>query len=292
MSGEPALYRGLDRAALDTGYNARATVPDIGPFVRAYAGRSARARQTLACTTDIAYGDHPDETLDIFPTCGPSPGPVLIYLHGGYWRLLSKDDSSFMAPGLTAAGMTVVAVNYSLAPAVTLDRIVDQCRRAIAWVCHHAADHNGNPGRIIVAGSSAGAQLAAMALVEGWHAGYGVDPDAIRGAVLLSGLFDLTPLVHTHINEWMRMTAQDAQRNSPMLHLPARGPHIIVSHGGNETGEFKRQSADFLAAWQARGMAGQYVDMPGTNHFDLPLMLDDPRSALGKALSALAHRVS
>ena len=287
----PSLYRGLSRAALDAEYNARATVPDIAPFLRAYAERSAHARANLPCTTHVAYGDHADETLDIFPASSRSPGPVFIYLHGGYWRLLSKDDSSFMAPGLTAAGVTVVAVNYSLAPAVTLDRIVDQCRRAIAWTCRHAAAHHGNPAAIIVAGSSAGGHLAAMALMDGWHTRYGVDPNAIQGAVLLSGIFDLTPLVHTDINEWMRMTEQDAQRNSPMLHLPARGPEIIVSHGGNETSEFKRQTKDFLAAWQARGMQGQYVDMPLTNHFDLPLTLDDSRSPLGHAVTALAHRL-
>lgn len=290
-SDGPALYRGLNRAALDRAYDARATVPDVGPFLRAYAERSAHARLTLTCTTGIAYGDHEDETLDVFPGTGESPGPVFLYLHGGYWRLLSKDDSSFMAPGLTAAGMTVVAVNYSLAPAVTLDRIVDQCRRAIAWVGRNAGSHHGDPGRIILAGSSAGGHLAAMALSEGWQARYGVDPGAIRGAVLLSGLFDLTPLIHTHINAWMQMTAEQARRNSPLMHLPARGPEIIVSRGGNETDEFRRQSAEFLAAWHARGLSGQYVDMSHTNHFDLPLTLDDPRSALNQALAGLARRL-
>ena len=291
MSDGPALFRGLNRAALDRAYDARSTVPDIEPFLRAYAERSAHARLILPCTTGVAYGDHEDETLDVFPGTGGSPGPVFVYLHGGYWRLLSKDDSSFMAPGLTAAGMTVVAVNYSLAPAVTLERIVDQCRRAIAWVGRNAGSHHGDPGRIILAGSSAGGHLAAMALSEGWHARYGVDPGAIRGAVLLSGLFDLTPLVHTHINAWMQMTPEDALRNSPLMHLPARGPEIIVSHGGNETDEFTRQSAQFLAAWQTRGFAGQHVEMPRANHFDLPLALDDPQSALNQALVGLAQRL-
>lgn len=291
MSADAALYRGLDRAALDREYNARDTVPDIGPFVRAYAERSASARRTLPCTTGIAYGEHPDETLDVFPGRGTSPGPVFIYLHGGYWRLLSKDDSAFMAPGLTAIGMTVVAVNYSLAPAVTLDRIVDQCRRAIAWAGRNARNHHGDPGKIIVAGSSAGGHLAAMALTEGWQANYGVEQDAIRGAVLLSGLFDLTPLVHTHINAWMQMTPEDAQRNSPLLHLPRNGPDIIVSHGGSETSEFKRQTSQYLDAWRQRGLQGQYVDMPHTNHFDLPLALDDPESALQQALATLVRRL-
>jgi arylformamidase len=87
------------------------------------------------------------------------------------------------------------------------------------------------------------------------------------------------------------MTPEDARRNSPQMHLPAQGPDIIVSHGGNETDEFKRQSARFLAAWQARGLSGQYVAMPHANHFDLPLTLDDPQSALNQALAGLARRL-
>ena len=130
-----------------------------------------------------------------------------------------------------------------------------------------------------------------MALSEGWHARYGVDPEAVRGAVLLSGLFDLTPLVHTHINAWMQMTPEQARRNSPLMHLPTRGPEIIVSHGGNETDEFKRQTAEFLAAWRARGLSGQSVEMPHTNHFDLPLTLGDPQSALNQALAGLVRRL-
>ncbi len=286
------LYRGMDRAALDTQYNARATVPDIAPTLKSYADLSDTARRTLPCTLNVAYGPHPDETLDIFPGAGSVPGPVLVYLHGGYWRLLSKDDSSFMAPALTQAGFTVVAVNYSLAPAATLDDIVDQTRRALGWINQHIDKHGGNPQRLIVAGSSAGGHLAGMTLLQGWQARYGVDPRAIQGAVLLSGLFDLTPIVHTHINEWMRLTVTDARRNSPMLDLPGTGPHILVSHGTNETAEFKRQSMDFLAAWRARGLPGEYVDMPGTHHFDLVLSLNDPGSALVRALVKLAETLT
>ncbi len=284
-----SLYRGLDREALDVQYNARATVQDIGPTLKSYAELSETARRTLPCALNVAYGPHPDETLDIFPGATEQPGPVLIYLHGGYWRLLSKDDSSFMAPALSQKGITVVAVNYSLAPAVTLDHIVDQTRRALGWISKHIAQHHGNPQQLIVAGSSAGGHLAGMALVPGWQQRYGVQPGSIRGAVLLSGLFDLTPLVHTHINEWMQMSDAGARLNSPMLHMPDAGPHILVSYGTNETDEFKRQSIDFLAAWQARGLSGEYIDMPGTNHFDLVLSLGDPVSALAGALLRLTE---
>ena len=207
----------MDRATLDLQYNARATVPDIAPMLSDYASLSAQARATLPCALNVAYGPHPDETLDIFPAQGKQPGPVLIYLHGGYWRLLSKDDSSFMAPTLTRAGMTVVAVNYSLAPAVTLDHIVDQTRRAVAWVHQHIEQHHGDRQRLVIAGSSAGGHLAGMVLARGWQENYGMDSTAIAGAVLLSGLYDLSPLVDTHINDWMHLSLEAARRNSPIF---------------------------------------------------------------------------
>ncbi len=272
------------QADLDLQYNARATVPDIAPMLRDYAATSAQARSTLPCALNVAYGAHPDETLDIFYARDSTKAPVFIYLHGGYWRLLSKDDSSFMAPALTAAGMTVVAVNYSLAPAVTLDHIVDQTRRAVVWVQNNIEHYHGDRQKLVIAGSSAGGHLAGMVLAHGWQDTYGFDPNALVGAMLLSGLFDLTPLVHTHINEWMRMTEADARRNSPLFALPDQGSWVLVSYGSNETASFKQQSQDFLATWRAKGFEGEYVDMPGTNHFDLVLELNKLDSPLVQRL--------
>ncbi|MNK24762.1 Carboxylesterase NlhH [compost metagenome] len=282
------LYRNYDRAGLDVQYNARGTVPDIQPILKKYAEDSATARRTLDCALDVPFGDHPDEMLDIFPAASTAPGtpgaPVFVFIHGGYWRLLSKNESSSMAPAFTQAGAVVVSVNYSLAPAVTLDRIVDQNRRALAWIHRHIARFGGDPARIHICGSSAGGHLVGALLAGGWHASYEVPPDVIRGAAPLSGLFDLRPVVHTHINEWMRMTEADAIRNSPALHLPQTGCPLVVSYGESETDEFKRQSDDYLAAWRERGFPGQYVAMPGTNHYDIVLTLNDPHSPLTRAI--------
>lgn len=277
------LYREYDQAELDIQYNARNTVPDIAPIMRQYAEQSAAARAALPCMLNVPFGPHADETLDIFPAAAPD-APVFVFIHGGYWRLLSKDDSSCMAPAFTQAGATVVAVNYSLAPAVTLDRIVDQNRRALAWIHRNIAEYHGDPRRIHIGGSSAGGHLVGMLLAGGWHGKYNVPEDVIRGAASLSGLFDLTPLVHTHINEWMRLSPEDALRNSPAEHLPTTGCPLIVSYGQSETAEFKRQSHDYLQAWQARGFAGGHVPMPGTNHFDIVLTLNDSASPLTQAI--------
>ncbi len=280
------LYRNFEQAELDAQYNARGTVPDIAPTLRCYAEQSAAARATLPCVLDVSYGEHPDETLDIFPAA-TAGAPVFFFIHGGYWRLLSKDDSSFMAPAMTAAGATVVSINYSLAPAVTLDRIVDQTRRALAWVYHHIAEHSGDPRRIHVCGSSAGGHLVGMLLAAGWHADHDVPEDVIQSASPLSGLFDLEPLVHTHINAWMNLSPADALRNSPLAHLPRLGCPLLVSYGETETTEFKRQSDEYLRAWRSQGFIGDYVAMPGTHHFDIILQLNKPASALAQAIFRL-----
>ncbi|VVD85454.1 alpha/beta hydrolase [Pandoraea anhela] len=280
-------YRNFDDAELDVQYNARATISNVLDILTQYAEQSAHARATVPCVLDVAYGEHPDETLDIFPAATPG-APVFFFVHGGYWRALNKSDSSNMAPAFTQAGATVVTINYSLAPGASLDTIVDQTRRALAWVHRNIGEHRGkcygDPRRIHVCGSSAGGHLVGMLLARGWHADYGVPEDVIAGAAPLSGLFDLTPIPFTHINEWMKLSADDAHRNSPHFRLPEHGCPIVVSYGETETAEFKRQSDDYLAAWRDKGFAGEYVPMPGTNHFDIVLTLNDAASPLTQAI--------
>lgn len=281
MSSSPSadstlLYRNFDRAALDVQYNARATVPDILGILKQYADESRAARSSLECIADLSYGSHGDETLDIYPAAQPH-APVFVFIHGGYWRALSKDDSCNMAPAFTAAGATVVVINYSLAPAATLDLIVDQTRRALAWIHANIAAYGADPRRIHICGSSAGGHLVGMLLAGGWHTRYQVPADLVRGAASLSGLYDLRPIVHTHINEWMRLSPADAERNSPaLLPPPAVGCPLLVTVGSSETEEFKRQTHDYLAQWQGWQQPGRLIDVPDSNHFDLVLKLNEP----------------
>ena len=281
----PLAYRYYDAESLDRQYNARATVADITPFLEAYRERTAAARASLPCHLGQPYGVTPAERLDVFPAAAAArPSPVFVYLHGGYWRLLDAADSGFMAPAFTAAGICVVAVNYALAPDVSLDEIVRQCRAAIAWVFGHIGEFGGDPRRVHVGGSSAGAHLAAMLIAPGWQAQFDLPADVIAGATLLSGLYDLEPMRMTYVNEWVRLDAAAAHRNSPMFHLPARPLPLVFSYAPNETDEFKRQTEAYLAACRAVGCGGEFVTMPGTNHFDLPLAAADPATALTAAI--------
>ena len=282
-------------AYYDRQYNARASVQDAAALIARYTQDSQAAFALPGAIRDVAYSPSPSARLDIYPPkVQAQPGqlaPVFVFLHGGYWRALGKGESAFMAPALTAAGALVVVPDYDLAPAVTLDHIVDQMRQAYAWVVRNIAIYGGDARNICLCGSSAGGHLVGMLLAAGWHDDYDLPAQATPASALaLSGLFDLQPLLPTHINAWMQLDEAAALRNSPRFHLPSSATHsqcqLRVACGEFESREFHRQSREYLAAWQARGLPGQWVEAPATNHFDLPMQLGVPgaplyRTALG-----------
>lgn len=277
---------GYTLAEIDRQYNARASVPDCLPFLKEYADYSVLARQQVEGELSVPYGKHPDETLDIFPAHAAG-APVYLFIHGGYWKALSKDDSSFMAPAFHAAGATVVAVNYSLAPGAALQTIVDQCRAALAWVYRNIHRYHGDAARIHISGSSAGGHLVGMLLARGWHDGYGLPENIVHSASPISGLFDLRPLVSTHINEWAKLDSDSAIALSPQFLLPKQACPIVAAWGQFETDEFKRQSRTYAKAWQERGFVAQEMEVPGVNHFNILMDLRDPASVLTRAIFGL-----
>jgi arylformamidase len=277
------VYRYWTQPDLDRQMSARGTVEDAMPFIAAYAKDSARMRKLLPCELNVPYGATPAERLDYFPAKAPG-SPIFVFIHGGYWRALDAADSSFMAQSFVDAGAAVVAVNYELAPAASMDEIVRQCRAAMAWIFKNAGVMNGDAARIHVSGSSAGGHLGGMMVAAGWAEGFGLPEGFIQSASLLSGLFDLEPVRLSNCNEWARMDAASARRNSPLHHLPSRPMPLVISYAPSETEEFKRQSEIYAAACTARGCEVRLVMEPGTNHFDLPSRFMDPQGALTRAV--------
>lgn len=279
-----ALYRGYDRAELDRQYDARASVPSFAAEYARYVAESARVQAELPRRAGLVYDAASGQTLDFYPAA--SGAPLFVWIHGGYWRALSAQDNAFAVRGPQAQGFSVAVLNYALAPAVDLDEIVRQTRAAIAYLHRERATLGIGAGPFAVGGSSAGGHLAAMLLSEGWHASFGL-PDQVIGVALdLSGLHDLEPLRHTHINAWMRLDDGLIARNSPQFLIPQRSSaHLIASVGGRETDEFRRQTADYAAAWAGAGHRVTSVAMPDHNHFDLALSLREPQGALAQALA-------
>lgn len=280
------LYREFTtQAEIDAQYDVEKSVPDFSIYADFYEQESQKARTGLECHLDIPYGPTLAEHLDIFPAEQPN-APILVFIHGGYWRLLSSKEFSFVAQGPVAAGVTVVVINYELCPKVTMDEIVRQNRAAIAWIYRHAESFGGDRQRIYVSGHSAGGQLTAMLMATAWERDYGLPQNVIKGGCAISGLFDLAPFPYSWLQPALQLTWAEVRRNSPLNHIPETAGPLIVTYGGDESSEFHRQSQTFLAAWRDRGLAGEYLPQPGLNHFTAIYGFADKESPLCRKILA------
>lgn len=275
-------WRDMDAAELARQYSARDTVPSVDPFIEAYRNASTPMYE-LPHLHDVRYGPHEDERLDLF-TVAPMPGmpaaPLFVFIHGGYWRALAKEDSVFMAKGFLDRGIAVASVNYQLSPSASLDTIVAQCRRALAWLYMNGQENGVDTGRIVVAGSSAGGHLAAMLMATGWQSAQDMPEDAVKGGVVVSGLFDLAPVQQTTPNQWLKLDVDQAQALSPIHTLPPASANLCIAVAELDTPEFKRQSLAYAAACKARGCEVQYLEVVGRNHFDIVMDWMDPQTLL------------
>ena len=264
---------------LDSMYNNRLLVPAYAAHFTRWVADSNAVRQQKPCLLDVAYGDQPGETLDIFPASGVSRAqgaPVLVFIHGGYWRALDKADHSFMAPAFTQAGACVVVLNYALSPAVTIPEIARQMVRALAWTWRHIAAHGGDPARITVAGHSAGGHLAAMLLACDWPAHTPDLPKTlVKNALSISGLYDLEPIRQTPCLHDLQLTPEQVRQASPVLLPPPTQGTLCSVAGGDESEEFLRQNRLIQQAWGVDTVP-VCESLPGLNHFSVLEALVEP----------------
>ena len=221
------------------------------------------------------------------------PVPLLVFIHGGYWQQLSAADSRFPADACLARGWGFAAIDYTLAPEASLDQIVDECRRAIRVLADRADSLGIDATRLVVAGHSAGAHLTAMAAIDP-----GGDDDhtripgtGIAGTVLVSGVFELEPLIGTSINEHIGLDREAARRNSPLGLDVVDTPTALVAYGADETSEFKAQSDAFARHLEAAGTTVTMLEVAGRNHFDVILELAEPATPLGDAVDRLVRSI-
>jgi arylformamidase len=268
-----------DKAFFSREYNNRELVPEHPQYFARWAEASARARSTMTCYLDRAYGESAGETMDIFPA-RKGDGTCMMFIHGGYWRALDKKDHSFLAPAWVDAGVSLAVVNYDLCPRVSIEEIVRQMLRASRWLWQHAEEYGMDQDRLYVSGHSAGGHLTAMLMAAQWPKfDPGLPKDLWKGGLAISGLYDLRPLVDVEwLNGDLRLDPESAVKLSPAFLPPATRAPVMTCVGGDESSEFHRQNALLGARWK-KVFAGD-IAMPRTNHFSVIDGLAQQKSAL------------
>ncbi|MCH4543240.1 alpha/beta hydrolase [Ochrobactrum sp. POC9] len=280
---------GFEPARLDRDYNAKATVsPDaFAAEMARYRAASVAPRADWGRHFDVVYDEESGQRIDIFgPSSTNEPCPVFVFIHGGYWRALSKDDSAMMAEMLAAEGIATVTVDYRLAPEVSLAEITREVRAALAFVWRHGREYGLDPDRISVGGSSAGGHLAGALVAEGWHDDFGVSRDIVKFAMPVSGLFELAPLAATFPQEWLSLGPADVDELSPIRHIPVRGCPITVAWAEHEADGFKRQSRAYAEGWAAAGGEAKTIEVANRNHYNILMDWCSPETEMSQALLA------
>jgi acetyl esterase/lipase len=260
------MYRGMDRAALDAAYNNSAAVRDSAQIVADWEARSARLRAAHPEGMDLRYGPEERNRIDYF--AARRDGPVLAFIHGGYWQNRSKEVFSFVAEGPLAWGVNVALIGYTLAPQKRLDGIVAEIGDALGWLHQSIPTLGGNRERLLVSGWSAGGHLTAMAM----------DHAAVKGGLAISGIYDLEPMRLSYINDKLRLDEAEAKRNSPRV----TRKRLFIAYGADELPELRRQSEDY-----AQRLGQQAAAIPRRNHFSVLEELASPHGAL----TALVRRL-
>lgn len=265
---------------LEAQYNLRAGRPDYDvTVIPDWTARSEQARAALNGHLDIRYGEGQKQKIDVF-SCGDASAPVLVYFHGGYWQRGDKSIYSFLATPFTQAGVNVAIVGYDLCPAVSITRISEEAREALAYLWRNAGDLGLNRDRIVAMGHSAGGHITEMMMGTDWISlGGDLPADLLRAGIPVSPLSLLEPVRLTSLNDGIRMDAAEAEAESPMLnHPPVTDAPQLVVVGGRETAEFHRQAEMYRDAFQTAQRRIDLYVVPDVDHFDELNVLADPQS--------------
>lgn len=271
-------------------YNNRAHVPAFPEFMVQWekdgaAYRDAMAKQGRA-ELDVRYGSTDRQIVDLFHADkdAPKDAPWAVFIHGGYWRALSPKEHSHLARGLTERGINVAMAGYDLSPQATLAEITEQMRAATLFLWKRFGK------RMMVYGHSAGGHLTACMMATDWTArDAGAPADLVPVGYAISGVFDLTPLVHTDMNADYKLDEAGARALSPLFWPAPKGKTLDIVVGAAELPEFVRQSKAMADTWGAQGVKTRYEAVPGKHHFNVIADLADPKSAMVDRLVALSQ---
>ena len=279
MSAEARIivWNNMTRAELDAAYDNTNAVADSGERRETWIARSDAFRKRHADGLDLAYGPRPRNKIDLF-RCGAARAPLLAFIHGGYWQRNAKETFACMAAGPLANDMDVAFVGYTLCPEATLSEIVDEIAAAVRWLRREGPRHGAGEGRLIVSGWSAGGHLTATTLAM----------DEVDAGLAISGIYDVEPCRLNYLNDKLNLTAEEAAKTSPLLHLPKKSAPVVLAYGTGELPELQRQSVAYHDARRAAGLPSELLPLAGLNHFSIMDELEKHDGVLARAARALA----
>jgi len=280
----PLVWMNMDQQELDDAYDQIVYAPNRDQVHERNVFNSERVRQRYGAPKRLSYGPTAVEALDWFPAKAPN-APINIFIHGGAWRQRWAVDYAFLAELFLQAGAHFVALDF-----VGVDKsngdlmpMIDQVRRAVAWVHANAKAHGGDPERIYLSGQSSGAHLGGNVVTTDWSK-YGAPANILKGAMLSSGMYDLKPVRLSKRSQYVNFTHAVEEELSSIRHLDRLNCPLVLAYGTYETPEFKRQTQAFAEAVKKAGKPVTLLVGDGYNHFEMTEMIGNPYSLLGRAV--------
>lgn len=271
------VFLDYTQAELDQAYDQLVWAPHRDAIQAEIRTACEAVRKALPPRTE-RYGAREMQQLDIYAPPGASGAPVLVYLHGGAWLRGSRHDVAYPAPMLAGRGAVLVVPDFDSVAEVPLPAMIGQCREAVEWTVRHAASFGGDPARVYLAGHSSGAHLASCVLLGN---------EAIRGALLVSGMYDLHAPMLSARSKYVKITPEEEDAASAMRHLGRIRCPVAVAWSVGDSPEFRRQGEVLALALQGMGRLASRTEVFSPNHFEEPRQLADPDSRLGRVLLAL-----
>ena len=280
----PLVFLDMDQQALDDAYDQEVYAPNRALVVERRKAASERARAVLGAPKRLTYGSGEYEGLDIFD-CGIKGAPVNVFVHGGAWRRNIAADYALQAEPLVKAGAHSVIIDFINVDQAKGDLfpMYEQVRRALAWVWNNAQNFGGNRDRLHVSAHSSGSHLSGVVLTRGWLE-EGLPKDFCKGAVLLSGMYDLAPVALSNRSSYVNFTPAMVERLSGGRYIASLDTPLVLAYGTCETPEFQRQTRDFAAAVRAAGKPVELLVGEAYNHFELLETLANPYGLTGRVM--------
>jgi arylformamidase len=280
----PRVWLDMDQQELDDAYDQSKYAPNIRQVLKRYETNSEALRKRLGEPRRLTYGSTPVEWIDLYPARRAN-APIHVFIHGGAWRGGLARHYGVPAETFVAAGAHYITVEFTNVTQTNgdLTPMPQQVRSALAWIYRNAASFGGDPNRIYISGHSSGGHLAGVAAITDWEKDFGVPKDVIKGALLISGLYDLKAVRLSARSSYVKFTDEVEHAFSTQRHLDRLSVPLVLAYGTFETPEFQRQTRDFAAAVRAAGKPVTLLVADGYNHFEIIETLANPHGLLGRA---------